>query len=199
MTRSDVQGIFSNTQNDRFKRVSFLVADAHAQQRNDALETPFLALMAQVLPRIMSQEATLQLGSNKLVGATRLEMVPVTKPGHLIPFDDELPAKPLGSNWLPTSLAAICQCALYYLSNKILLPLEVPQSFAGAPLRQQYLGIGVLDKLLSTLVSIFGVPLAGPNRAQRLQLIYFTPVIFSSIVDWTIESYRAGADGLLIS
>ncbi|KAH7016712.1 hypothetical protein EDB80DRAFT_826985 [Ilyonectria destructans] len=199
LTRSDVQGIFSNTQTDRFKRVSFLVADAHAQQQNDALETPFLALMARVLPRIMSQELTLQLGSNKLVGATRLEMVSVPNRGHLIPFDDELPAKPLGSTWLPTSLAAICQCSLYWLSNKILLPLEAPQSFAGAPLRQQYLGIGVLDKLLSTLVSIFGVPLAGSNRAQKLQLIYFAPVIFSSIVDWTIESYRAGADGLLIS
>ncbi|KAH6995512.1 hypothetical protein BKA56DRAFT_538510 [Ilyonectria sp. MPI-CAGE-AT-0026] len=134
LTRSDVQGIFSNTQNDRFKRVSFLVADAHAQQQNDALETPFLALMAR-----------------KFVGATRLEMVSVPKRGHLIPFNDELPATPLGSTWLPASLAAICQFALYRFSNKIMLPLEAPQSFAGAPLRQQYLGIGVLDKLLSTL------------------------------------------------
>ncbi|KAK7425598.1 hypothetical protein QQZ08_007921 [Neonectria magnoliae] len=199
LTRSGIHEIFGNTQNDRFERVSALVADAHYRQQNDALETPLLAFLATVLPRLMSQEATLQLWSNKLVGATRLEMFPVPKRGHSIPFNDELPAKPLGSTWLPTGLAAICQWALYRLSNKILLPLEAPPSFAGAPLRQRYLGIGSLDKLFSTLVSIFGVPLAGPDPAPRMQLIYFMPVIFSSLVDWTIESYRAGSAGLLVS
>ncbi|KPM42081.1 hypothetical protein AK830_g4464 [Neonectria ditissima] len=199
LSRSEIHDIFSNTQNDRFQRVSSLVADAHARQQNDAHETPLLAFLARVLPRIMSQEATLQLLSNKLVGASRLEMFPVPKRGHSIPYNDELPAKPLRSTWLPTSIAAICQYTLYQFSNKLLLPLEIPSSFAGVPVRRQFLGIGFLDELLSTLVSVFGVPLTGPNQAQKLQLAYFTPVIFSSVVDWTIESYRAGGGGTLIS
>lgn len=164
-----------------------------------ALASPLWAAVARILPLIVSNDAGLHMAGQKLLGASRLESIPIVKREHAVPFDDELPKKPVSRRWLLTGLAVLTQGTLYLLSNKLLLPLQVPSTFDGAPLRDHYTGVGAVDRILKILVSIFGVPLVGHNRAQMIQWVSFAPLLFSTALDWTIEAYRVGAQGLLTS
>jgi hypothetical protein len=155
--------------------------------------------LARILPLFINGDAVFHVLGQKYVGASRLDRLPVVKRQHAVPYDDELPDKPLRPVWLLTGLGVITQGILYRVSNKLLLPLQVPTTFEGAPLRDHYTGIGSVDKILTVLVSVFGVSLAGHNKARLVQLVSFTPLLLPTTLDWTIEAYRAGAKGLLTS
>lgn len=196
---SEISAAFSAAQSDRCDRVSWLVADAHEFQQKHALATPVWKVMARILPLFIDGDAAFHFSGQKFVGASRLEGLPIIKRQHSVPFDDELPEKPLRPTWLLTGLGAVTQGILYRLSNKLLLPLQVPTTFEGAPLREHYTGIESVDKILTVLVSVFGVPLAGHNKARLVQWVSFTPLLMSTTLDWTMEAYRPGAKGLLTS
>ncbi|KAM0553211.1 hypothetical protein ACHAPJ_007498 [Fusarium lateritium] len=168
-------------------------------QQMQAMATPLLALIAPILPHFMSTETTLQLASRKYVGASRLNSIPLRQREHTVPFNDELPARPLSLGWLPTGLGVLSQGALFRLSGQVLPALQVPTTFDGGPRLDQYTGIGIVDKILSTLVAVFGVPLTSPKRAPLIQWISFTPLLLSTTLDWTVESYRVGSKGFLTS
>ncbi|KAJ4177887.1 hypothetical protein NW755_013576 [Fusarium falciforme] len=196
---SEINAAFSAAQNDRHDRVSWLVADAHEYQQRHALATPLWRVVARILPLFINGDAAFHVSGQKYVGASRLDGLPVVKRQHAVPYDDELPVKPLRPTWLLTGLGGMTQGILYRLSKKLLLPLQVPTTFEGAPLRDHYTGIGSVDKILTVLISVFGVPLAGHNKARLVQWVSFTPLLLSTTLDWTIEAYRAGAKGLLTS
>ncbi|KAI8724340.1 FAD-binding-3 domain-containing protein [Fusarium sp. LHS14.1] len=196
---SEIDAAFSVAQNDRHDRVSWLVADAHEYQQRHALATPLWRGVARVLPLFINGDAAFHISAQKCVGASRLDGLPVVKRQHSVPYDDELPKKPLRPTWLLTGLEVMTQGILYRLSNKLLLPLQVPTTFEGAPLRDNYTGIGSVDKISTVLVSVFGVPLAGHSKAGLVQWVSFTPLLLSTTFDWTTEAYRAGAKGLLTS
>ncbi|KAL2684482.1 hypothetical protein Neosp_005560 [[Neocosmospora] mangrovei] len=196
---SEIDAAFSVAQNDRHDRVSWLVADAHEYQQRHALATPLWRGVARVLPLFINGDAAFHISAQKYVGASRLDGLPVVKRQHSVPYDDELPEKPLRPTWFLTGLGVMTQGILYRLSNKLLLPLQVPTTFEGAPLRDNYTGIGSVDKILTVLVSVFGVPLAGHGKSGLVQWVSFTPLLLSTTFDWTMEAYRAGAKGLLSS
>ncbi|KAF4972989.1 hypothetical protein FZEAL_9449 [Fusarium zealandicum] len=189
---SDVNAAFSSTQEERIKRVSDLVTVAHLSQQRDAMATPLLGVMARTLPRFLDVEIFLDVSFWKLTDSTRLKMLPMLVREHTIPFKDELPAEPLPLPWLPAALGLLFQGALYRLSSSLLPPLEAPVSFNGAPLRQRYCGIEPVDKILSIMVSVFGVVVAGNNLAAKTQLLCFAPLLLSTALDWTIQSHRVG-------
>ncbi|KAF5979197.1 hydroxylase [Fusarium bulbicola] len=198
-SNAQIEAAFAAEQEERFPRVQWLVNDAHKTQQMQAMATPFLATIGPILARLSSTQTVLQLGACKVVGATRINSIPVTRREHTIPFNDELPSQPLSWTWLPTGLGVIGQAAIFRLATQILGPLEIPTTFGGEPLVKHYTGFIIVDKILKHLVAVFGVPLASGNMAANLQWISFTPLLLSTTLDWTLESYRVGSKGLLTS
>ncbi|KAF5534273.1 zeaxanthin epoxidase chloroplastic [Fusarium napiforme] len=198
-SNTQIEAAFSAVQEERLERVQWLVKDAHKTQQMQAMETPFLATLGPILTRLSSTQFVLQLGAHKIVGATRINSIPVPRREHTNPFNDELPSQPLSWSWLPTGLGVISQAALFRLALQILGPLEIPTTFCGEPLVRHYTGLVTLNKILTHLVAVFGVPLASGNVAMNLQWISFTPLLLSTTLDWTLESYRVGSKGLLTS
>ncbi|KAF5231688.1 hypothetical protein FANTH_13294 [Fusarium anthophilum] len=198
-SNAQIEAAFAAVQEERFQRVQWLVNDAHKTQQMQAMATPFLATIGPILARLSSTQTVLQLGACKVVGATRLNSTPVPRREHTIPFNDELPSQPLSWTWLHTGLGMIGQAAIFRLATQILGPLEIPTTFGGEPLVKHYTGFGIADKILTHLVAVFGVPLASGNVAANLQWISFTPLLLSTTLDWTLESYRVGSKGLLTS
>ncbi|KAF5536396.1 zeaxanthin epoxidase chloroplastic [Fusarium mexicanum] len=198
-SNAQIEAAFTAVQEERFQRVQWLVSDAHKTQQMQAMATPFLATISPILARLSSTQTVLQLGASKVIGATRINSIPVPLREHTIPFNDELPSQPLSWTWLPTGLGVIGQAAIFRLATQILGPLEIPTTFGGEPLVKHYTRLVTLDKILTHLVAVFEVPLASGNMAANLQWISFTPLLLSTTLDWTLESYRVGSKGLLTS
>lgn len=193
--------MFQNAQSDRKERITWLKDEAHERQRGQALETTALAVMENVLPRMVSRQKVLQILSVPMLGARRIEVLPMPYRPHSIPFDDELHAAPLGRTpgRLVTGLATVAQGTLAWLSFKHLVSLQIPTTFGGAPLRRSYTGFQGVDGLLSVLVAVFGRAITGSDPAARTQWICFLPLLASCSTEWTIESYKVGANTSLIS
>ncbi|KAF5708528.1 zeaxanthin epoxidase chloroplastic [Fusarium mundagurra] len=198
-SNAQIEAAFSAIQEERFQRVQWLVNDAHKTQQIQAMATPLLAIIAPILARLSNTQIILQVVARKVIGATRINSIPVPQRDHTIPFNDELPSQPLSWSWLLTGLGVLSQAAIFRLALQILRPLEIPNAFGGEPLVKHYTGLITLDNILTRLVAIFGVPLASGNEAANLQWISFTPLLLSTTLDWTLESYRVGSKGLLTS
>jgi hypothetical protein len=198
-SNAQIEAAFTAVQDERFERVQWLVNDAHKTQQMQAMATPFLATIGPILARLTNTQTVLQLGARKMIGATRIKGIPVPQREHTIPFNDELPCRPLSWSWLPIGLGVLSQAALFPLATQILGPFKIPTTFGGEPLVKYYTGFKIVDKILKNLVAVFGVPLASNNMAANLQWVSFTPLLFSTTLDWTLESYRVGSKGLITS
>lgn len=188
-----IEAMFRRVQASRFERASWLIKEAHAHQQRDALETYVQSIESTVLPRLLDTEAILNLASAKLVGAQRLRDLPIPPRYHSIPFEDELPAPVFKSAWLSSALGVVSQAGLFWASSRILDMgnLQIPPTFAGEPLRQVYTGIPAVDQILATLVAVFGEAVfPRTDLAQHVHIAYFLPVIGTSVLDWTVDSYR---------
>ncbi|WZH45342.1 FAD_binding_3 domain-containing protein [Fusarium acuminatum] len=195
---SKIGAAFKAVQEERNERVQWLVDDAHKNQQMQAMATPLLAFVGPLLG-LLDTSTALRISGNKNLAAGRVNSIPLPRREHSVPFNDELPARPLSLTWLPVGLGALTQGVLFRLSNKILLPLQIPTTFGGAPLLDHYTGVGIADKILSALVAVFSIPLASDHREANMQWIAFTPLLLSTTLDWTVESYRNGLKGLLTS
>ena len=185
--------MFCKVQADRFERASWLVREAHKFQQRDALETLDLQFKGSVISRLLDTEAVLNMSSSKLVGAQRLRGLPVPPRYHSIPYEDELPAPVFKSAWLSSALGVVSQAGLFLAAGRILDmgSLRIPSTFAGEPLRQAYTGIAAVDQILATLVAVFGEAVfPRTDLAQHVQIAYFLPIIGTSVLDWTVDSYR---------
>ncbi|CEI63635.1 hypothetical protein FVEN_g6763 [Fusarium venenatum] len=198
-TNAEITAAFNSVQNERFERVKWLLQDSHDTQKMHALATPFKAIVAPLLPYLIDTEASLQLAASKLVNASRLNRIPIPQRDHTIPYNDELPAQPLASNWPSVGLGVLSQGVLYRLASQILTPLQIPTTFGSDTLVNDYTGVKSVDDVLSMLVAAFGVPLTALGKAPQIQWISFTPLLLSTTLDWTIESYRVGSKGFLTS
>ncbi|KAI6765937.1 hypothetical protein HG530_007007 [Fusarium avenaceum] len=196
---SKIEAAFKAVQEKRHERVQWLVDDSHKTQEMQAMATPLLAFVGPLLARLLDTSTALRLSGNKNVAASHINCIPLPRREHSVPYNDELPAQPLSLTWLPVGLEALTQGVLFRLSNKILLPLQVPITFGSATLLHHYTGVGIVDKILSVLVAVFSIPLTSGHKAANMQWVAFTPLLLSTTLDWTVESYRNGLRGLLTS
>ncbi|VUC31552.1 unnamed protein product [Clonostachys rosea] len=195
LTNKEIEGIMEKTQEQRFDRVSYLISLAHKRQQTDALETPIHEILAKTLPRIFPREIGMEELSRILVDAEHVHILPKPTVAHNRPWGDELPAAPL-SPWILGGLGFSAQAYLFWLSGKALSELTIPLDFMGEVTRKEYVHIKGVDEFLSILVKAFGTVLSPSTPNLRMQLSYFLPVIMSTVLDWMVEGYRAGSQGL---
>ncbi|ENH71781.1 Zeaxanthin epoxidase, chloroplastic [Fusarium oxysporum f. sp. cubense race 1] len=175
--------------------VNHLTSDECADWSNAQIEAAFTAVQDERFERVQwlvnDAHKTQQMQAMATPFLATIE--------HTIPFNDELPCRPISWSWLPIGLGVLSQAALFRLATQILGPLEIPTTFGGEPLVKYYTGFRIVDKILKNLVAVFGVPLASNNMAANLQWVSFTPLLLSTTLDWTLESYRVGSKGFITS
>ncbi|KAK0616550.1 hypothetical protein B0T14DRAFT_433542 [Immersiella caudata] len=95
ITASEVEAISQDMQKARVRRVKGLVQAAHDMQALFAYERRFVSsLFHSVLP-LLGGDFSLEQLASRYAGGIRLQQLPVPARPRAIPFDHELPAKPL--------------------------------------------------------------------------------------------------------
>ncbi|EKG11619.1 hypothetical protein MPH_11112 [Macrophomina phaseolina MS6] len=193
--------VFSETQKLREPRTWELIRASHKQQSAEAMVSPLLELVVKYYMPIMNIDQKLAGWAKSIEGANRLEMLDVPKRFRFIPFLDELPSKPLESTAALKLVVAVVFGLLFRVAQLALQinPEGWTGSFIGHPLKETYTGIPTIDSTLSLLVWCFSNGVSGDEPSQRLQCLYFMVMLLPIALIWTIEGYRNGNYGSLVS
>ncbi|KGO63138.1 Monooxygenase, FAD-binding [Penicillium expansum] len=208
LSSADISKVFESVQQQREDRAWGLVKAAHARQRLECLETPFLKFMVKyVVPRF-PKSVILGKWINTYAPAVSLDMLPLPHRPREIAYFDERFRTPsprgvvsillyaayflltwLGYRQLSAALRANGTMALVrqaIQSQSVVLPGGVE-----APLRQVYTGLGPVDLILKVVVTIFMPAVSNfSTPEQPLQVLYFLTSMMPIISIWTVEGFR---------
>ncbi|KAH8885604.1 FAD/NAD(P)-binding domain-containing protein [Thozetella sp. PMI_491] len=171
LSLSDIEDVFERTQTARRNTTELMVKKAIETQKIHAQETLAARIILRtVIPVAGGEATTSMLGTDYVIGG-RLERLPIPKRMRALPFDDELPARPLNTP-LPQLVAAASLGLLAWSVQK-------PGGWADSTVNAlQSLSLNLASPLLSYTSRL---PVAGNfvNLASAMLL-------------WTIEGYRYG-------
>jgi hypothetical protein len=156
------------------------------KQRADAMESVFAPLTVRfVIPNLTHDEA-LSMDTARAIAGKHIESLPMPQRDRYIPYNDELPTKPLNKAYIINSGFALVQLLLFYLaasttkSRATTLGRVVPDRYLNA-VADYY------DPTHGTLVDGLSHPLFSGTS--------FIPVILI----WILEGHRRGNIGSLCS
>ncbi|KAI0199290.1 FAD/NAD(P)-binding domain-containing protein [Astrocystis sublimbata] len=96
LTVDEIRDIFKHVQDSRFQRANFTVAASHELQSLLAMEKPILATIAlRVLLPLAGKHNFFRDLSSRIVGGSRLKHLDLPSRQRAIPYDHELPSKPI--------------------------------------------------------------------------------------------------------
>jgi hypothetical protein len=200
----DIVDIFTETQSSRHDRAEWIVREGHKRQALDAFEDPITSTIVQgLITPLLGNEFAFNLMGRGMVGASRLEDLPVPSRVRAVPFNDELPAKPL-----PDSLSSTVRWAFIGSMGLVLFitrkAFRLPLSRVGGwgeseSIVISWLGKGPGSGYLNMLVSVFSFPILDEEPSARLHLLNFLPQLISLLLVYTIEGYRLGNQGSLFT
>ncbi|KAL2276287.1 hypothetical protein FJTKL_01048 [Diaporthe vaccinii] len=134
--------------------------------------------------------------------AVRIDKLPIPKRPRSIPYDDELPVKPIHSMANLVVQLLVVGAMLFLLAISVLtlrIPFERPAIWGrDGPLvdRVWFSGAPALNEFTNFLVSAFSLQVGVPDIGPK---IHIASQLTSYILIWIIESYRAGNKGSLIT
>lgn len=188
LSEEEIRSVFQRTQDSRIDRANFTVSNSHELQAINARENPLkTALAIRVILPLAGQHNFFRNLSETIVGASRLKhLKPPSRP-HVMPYEHELPAKPISApaSRLVWSFFVLGMTLLLFESNGWSI-----ESFVGQ------------------IVSKSGVPLikrawlnrtTGDAHRSGLQAIYFLTNTLAPSLIYTVEGYRLGRYGTLLS
>jgi hypothetical protein len=189
----DINKMFARVQASRMERLQVLLDFSKNMIKDVQLERP-LSFLTPVLLAISSPEANLITRSLMWTGGERLNHVAMPKRPRMVPYDDELPAKPMGETSWHKVITAVALCFSFLVAHRA---LRIPSNdgfvtYGGDPLVAKYTGISFIDKLFSILTSFFSFSLTSSDLATHLQLIELLIILLPVYSIWTAESYRVG-------
>jgi hypothetical protein len=200
----DIVDILTETQSSRHDRAEWIVREGHKRQALDAFEDPITSTIVQgLINPLLGNEFAFNLMGRGMVGASRLEDLPVPSRVRAVPFNDELPAKPL-----PDSLSSTVRWAFIGSMGLVLFitrkAFRLPLSRVGGwgesgSIVISWLGKGPTSEYLNMLVSVFSFPILDEDPSARLHLLNFLPQLISPLLVYTIEGYRLGNQGSLLT
>ena len=187
LSTRDFQEIFAETQRVQENRTKRLLDHATKMQSFDAMESVFAPLVVRfVIPNLTDDAALAIVGEHTLQGQ-RIESLPVPQRDRYVPYDDELPAKPLknvpiGKAWsiLLYSLLFYVACLISSTSESLTNPLStaLPQEF------------------LHTIVDYY-TPTDRRSRDGQLHSPSSVISLIPIILIWNLEGHRRGNIGSL--
>lgn len=156
-------------------------------QRFDAMESVFAPLIVRyVIPHLTDDAALSVIGVNAGSGQ-RVESLPVPPRDRYIPYDDELPAKPLGNMPVFSLFFAFVQLLLVYWA---FLPVAPSKSLG------DYLGNGTPERHLHAILNYPSAWIRGRyvySSSSQPALLFIS--LFPAILIWSLEGHRRGNKG----
>lgn len=198
LTDDAVHRMFASIQEPRTDRLKFLQKAAEKLAEMLALKRPLQEYLIPVTLKITGQQFQLRRFSDAYIGGVKLKHIPMPQRPRAIPYNDELPEKPIKSKatrFLAKFLAATAILYSFYMARlAIRMPDNVPyDSFAGRrPVSSDFIGHEGIDTLLSILGSFFSYSVVQPEQDSlpRLQLIYLLAILAPVCSIWTVEANR---------
>ncbi|KAM0084355.1 hypothetical protein ACKRZS_003448 [Fusarium odoratissimum] len=95
LSDSQIDSALSEVHKLRYERAKRLVEQAHSLQMMISQRFPFARFIFKHLVSLFGQDAFIDIVTPICCEATRIQGIPVPKRPHFVPFEDELPAKPI--------------------------------------------------------------------------------------------------------
>ena len=204
MAPDEIKAVFERVQDVRFERAGFTVSTSHDLQALTAFEDPILATLAfRVLMPLAGEHNFFRDLSKRIVGGSRMRHLDLPSRPHALPYDHELPAKPLGV--LPSRVVAglysFAMILLIYTANSAMKMSHAELRSWGefVPLNRSWLGTTAANDSLKLPISSLSFSLEESHPALTMQLIYFLTYMLSPLLIFTAEGYRIGRQGTLLS
>ncbi|KAE8358513.1 hypothetical protein BDV27DRAFT_150372 [Aspergillus caelatus] len=200
----DIEDIMRETQSNRHDRAQLIVRTSHEMQALNAYENPLVSTIANslILP-FAGDELVLSRMGQAYAGAATVEKLHIPHRSRLVPFNDELPAKPIDQNISrPIRWGFIGSMGLVLLVTT--KAFRLPFSSLGGwgesgSVVISWLGDSPGQEFLNKLVSVLSFPILDKDPSARLHLIHFLPQLISPLLIYTIEAYRLGNQGSLLA
>ncbi|KAI0003148.1 FAD binding domain protein [Xylariaceae sp. FL0662B] len=200
LTDEDIEDIFTQTQAARNARELEILKNSHQEQALNAYENRLKSkLVFNFILPLMNDEARLARLEAKVLDSTVIRKLPVPHRPRMIPFTDELPARPVKN--VSSILVRVIFCAgmavLFRMSLqtmqlspsnlRIFKPTNTTWVFRSGPSGPFNFEADVPPISL------------GHNLPSRGYLPYLLSQIVSPLLIYTIEGYRMGNQGTLLS
>ena len=200
MSAEEAHRIFAEMQAARYSRARQLVWMGSIAQSLFTSERPWLSkLVFRWVAPARGPDEVLGGFLGIVPGAARVDELPVRDVARFIPFDDELPARPLGSATAILARALFAVLMILHLGVSVSTPLtdEPPTKFLHdfGKVSVALTGIPPVDVVLRILVSAFSFVILSEDPNTRLQVMYFISQLASPVLIYTIEGYRLGNQG----
>lgn len=186
--------MLTRTQRRFETRVKGLVKAANDQQRLLANDHPMSGLVPGFLGTVGGLEYDLGHLKKRVVGAISLRESPPPKRSRLVPFTDELPARPIRKMWTLKWLSIMMTGYILFCSRELYNLSGLRGSFdnvAGWGLQQTYVAF-LVDQIRSTVMPTYSHLILEQDIDKVLAFIETILILISLVTIWTIEGYRLG-------
>lgn len=198
LDEQDFDRMFTGVRNDRLERLQGRLDEAKNMATTFSLRSLMTVYMVPVVSRIQGQQGQLTKFADNWLGATCLKHLPKPKRRHAIPWNDELPAKPVKSPSGDRLVKGLATGALVVSFVAAHLALNVEHgapydSFGGRrPVLDSFTGVKGIDDTLASLGSMFSYSVVetAKDAFPRLQLINLLTSLAPMYTIWTIEASR---------
>lgn len=206
LSDKEIEEVFSRVLDIRHERAKEFVKESHQMQSLMAKENPLLSKILMRLEGMKGLDTNVNRFGAICRPAVRIDKLPVPKRPRSVPYDDELPAKPIRSrvNLLVQLLIVGAMLFLLTISAYTLrIPFDRPAIWGrDGPLvdREWFSGAPALNDFTNFLVSTFSLQVGVPDVGPKIhEANFFLGQLTSYVLIWIVESYRAGNKGTLIS
>ncbi|CAI6339934.1 unnamed protein product [Periconia digitata] len=193
----DVIEILRNTEIARHDRAEWVVTSSHQQQSLMASEKRILSkIFWSFLIRLKGNEAVIDIFSQSFISASRLKALPLKKRPRSIPYEDELPARPV-KTWKVLDITVfgfLGWLLVAWIRNQT---SEISSTHIGSrsPAHQLYVISQIIPSMLIPIVESYrsgneGSPLALPSVFLLAMWQYgATPVVAVYMISHALLSF----------
>lgn len=178
LSTQDFHDAFFKAQSMQERRTQTLLDRGTMMQKMDAMDTAVSPLLVRfVIPNLTDDAALSVIGSNTVPGQ-RIKALAMPKRDRYVPFDDELPARPLKSATIGNAIFAVAHLFLLFLAYEPVATFEH--------------GFNIFD---DADISHYSTKTHDLSDKERLQLPTLIRLILPIALIWTLEGHRHGNKG----
>jgi hypothetical protein len=148
-----------------------------------------------ILQPVFGGEGVLEIISSVLVGASKIEGLPVTHRPRAIPFHDELPVKPIDSKihtHVRYAFLAAMALIVFIGLKPLALPAHALQAWSNSNVELRWFGANAFNDFFNLLVGVLAAPIEDGGVSSNIHLWNFIPQLISPLLIYAIEGYRTG-------
>lgn len=182
LSTEDFQEVFAEAQISQENRTQHLLEHSSRMQSVDAMESVFSPLIVKfVIPSLTDDAALAIVGANTVKGQ-RIKPLQVPKRARYVPYDDELPSKPLRNLAVSKACVITLYMVLLYLAH--LVPSASGSIF---DIIGNELPKGYIDPIIHNHTTI-----GETSESQVFHSLSSVMSLIPAILIWNLEGRRRG-------